>query len=351
MRATKRFSLISAFAAFMILAACGSATSAFAAIHELKLAGPGTSPDDPACVKQANDIANEFGRLSGVTIIEVACQSDIVAENLAIIRYAAPDRINVYNSSADQFDHLNNGYDTVEECSAGLATEVDIYSRHTGISPFAAYCFNSMTPGSGWVGTFKTAIYGINPNPGLPASRKHRAGATITLPPLDIPAVKTMATGIAQRSGIDIVSVSIGQGLSTWEISAAFYGTKNVNILAEPLGNFAAGTSCEENATALNQVWSTSGLIDAGFFCMDASRNARRLGMFWWSSHSFSGEDFIINRLDTDYADIESCQAGKAKLVDSLTRAGEHVVAALCSHAYTPAPGKPLPFQVTVITK
>lgn len=348
MRIPNRFSCASAI---LILAAYCSATSAFAAIHQLKLAGPGTSPDDPACVSQANDIAQEFARLSGVTIIEVACQSDIVAENLAIIRYAAQDPVNVYNSSADQFDHLNNGYDTAEDCAAGLAAEIGIYSRHTGISPFAAYCFNSMTPGSGWIGTYKTAIYGINPNQGLPASRKHRAGATIGLPPLDIPAVKAMATGIAQRSGIDIVSVSIGQGLSTWEISASFYGTKNVNVLAEPLGHFGPGNSCEENAAALNQAWSASGLIDVGFFCMDASRNARRLGMFWWSSHSFSGEDFVINRLDTDYPDAEACQAGKVKLVDSLTRAGERVAAAVCSHTYTPTAGNPLPYQVTVITK
>ncbi len=353
MRIANRFPRTSATSALLILAAHFSATSAFAAIHELKLTGSASAPNDPTCIQQATDIASKFSESAGVSIVEIVCQADYVTEKLAVIRYAAPNPVNVYNSSADQFDHHNTGYETAEDCSAGLAAEIDVYRHHTGISPFAGYCYNSMTPGSGWVANYKTAIYGINPKPGLPASRKFSAGTSIGMPPMDIPSVKIMTTDIARRAGIDIVSVNIGHGISNLEISASFYGSQYVNILSEPLGHFAPGTSCEENAAALNQSWNTSGLIEAGFFCMDASRDARRLGMVWWSHHPFSGEDFVVNHLDTKYPDANACNTGKVKLVDGLTRAGELVAAAICSHSHNeiPTSRNPLPYQVTVITK
>lgn len=338
-------------ALIILLVGYFSAQTAFAAIHQLKLAAPITTENDQECNTQVTTIAEHFAQISGVSVIETFCEPDIIHNQVGIIRYAAPNQINIYDSNSDQFGHFNIGYSTSEACSEGLAIELPIYTRHTGLQPFAAYCYYTMTPGSGWKGTFKTAIYGINPSPGRPARRKHMTSSPIGLSPLDIPGVNASATAIASRAGIDIVSIGIGRGFSTWEISAAFYGVDNANLLTNEVGYFDPGVSCEENAANLNQTWAAQGLIEANFFCMDALHNVRRLGLLWWSSHSFTGEDFVINHLETDYPDAEACQLAKTKIVDNLTRAGENVLTALCSHTNVPTAGKALPYQVTVITK
>jgi hypothetical protein len=333
-------------AAFFGLVLSGSA---FAAVHELRISGPVLVDEDPSCQAQSTEIANVFAAQTGAAIIEVACQRGVIDEPVAVIKYAAPAKANVFNPNSPIFDHLSIAYDTPEACAEGLATEVPMFTRHTGLNPFAAYCHMSFSPGA--PKTFRTAIYAVNTVGQLPG-RKFTAGTTIANTVVDPAAVKAAAFAMGQRAGLDMLWTGTGRGLYAPEITATWYGNDQMNLVSQEFGYVPAQMSCGETAAALNANWAAKGHLEVDFFCMDAFDNVREIGAFWWSRHALDDEDFSVTRFTTDHADIAACETARQSAVDGLQRAGETVLASLCSHAAYPHPKRPVPpLRVTVITK
>lgn len=352
--------------AALILAAICTASTVFAGvtgIHEIKLSPPGTSADDGSCLQQTIEISREFSRLTGASIVEVACETDDLYRNVASIRYAASGPIHTYDSNEPLTTYFEPTYKSAEACAAGLAAELPIFIRHTALEPFAAYCysaglshFDGLLDATGTTGSegFSTAIYAVNPAGSLPVSRKRNNGAFIGLPPLEPESIKATIWSIGQRAGVDVVAVSVGRSLASWEINASYYGSKRLNLDAMNLGYFgpaALGTSCESTATLLNQTWSSKGLIEAHFFCMDSSSDTRRLGIAWWTSNVLGDEDFTVTMLSAEYSDTAACESGRQQVVEKLTGAGETVHVAYCSYADFPSSRGTNPLRVTVISK
>ena len=347
----------------LILAAICAASTAFAGIHELKLSPPGTGADDGSCLQQTTEISREFSRQTGASIVEAACESDDVYRNVAVIRYAAPEPIHTYDSNESFTTYFAPTYESAEACAAGLAAELPIFRRHTTLEPFAAYCysigsshFDGLLDATGITGTegFSTAIYAVNTARSLPVSRKRNDGAVLGLPPLEPETMKATIWSIGQRAGVDVVAISVGRSLASWEIYASYYGSKRLNLLAMDLGYFgpaALGTSCESTATLLNQTWSSKGLIEAHFFCMDASSNTRRLGITWWTPSALDDGDFAVTMLSAEYPDTAACESAKQQVIENLTGAGETVHVAYCSYAVFPSSRRTNPLRVTVISK
>ena len=352
--------------AALILAAICTGATAFAGvtgIHEMKLSPPGTGADDGSCLQQTTEISQEFSRLTGASIVEVACETDDLHRNVAIIRYAAPEPIQAYDSNEPLTAYFAPIYTSAEACAAGLAAELPIFRRHTNLEPFAAYCqgigssnFDGILDPTGPTSTkaLSTAIYAANPAGSLPVSRKRFDGAIIGLPPLEPESIKATIWSIGQRAGIDVVAISLGRGLASWEINASYYASKRLNLLALDLSYFgpaALGTSCESTATLLNQTWSSKGLIEVHFFCMDASSDTRRLGVTWWTSSTSDDEDFTVTMLSAEYSDAAACESGRQQVVEKLTGAGETVHVSYCSYAAFPSSRRTNPLRVTVISK
>ncbi len=354
----KNVSVLAAIAAWSFLCISGTA---YPAVHELVLAAPVLVENDPSCADQATSLARAFAEKSGSSLIEVTCGHDRIGSPAAIIKYSAPASVNVFNPNAAMFDLYAIGFKSAEECSEVLAREIPLFVQHTGLQPFASYCH--LDPTMGASRQFRTAIYAIN-NVGQVPGRKFSTGTQLDNPPVDPAAVSAAAFEMGRLAGIDMVWTGVGQGFSTLQLTATYYGTGQLNLHSASLGYINPQVSCDDMTTNLNSQWTGKGAIDTHFFCMNAGQvnfigpdlgpttDIRRLGIFWWSSKYINDEDFTVTSFATNYADLATCESAREAAVANLTAAGETVLASLCSHAAYPYPKRPLPpMQVTVITR
>jgi hypothetical protein len=318
-------------------------------IHELRISGPGLVADDPSCAAQTTEIASSFAQQAGVSVVDVACRLGFVDEPIGVITYAAPQSIDVFNTNAAMYDHFDSGYATAELCAEALSRELPLFTRHTGLTPFAAYCHRS--PELNGAHSFRTAIYAIN-TVDVVQGRKYSAGFKFDDAPMNPDAIANVAFDIGQRAGLDMLWTGTTPLFSGRGIAASYYGNQQLYLLSRDFGYAHTEANCDAMAAQLNRDWAASGTTEAHFFCMDALRNVRRLGLFWWSGHALNDEDFSVTQFSGDHSDQASCDVAKEAAVAKLTRAGEKIIASLCGHVAYPYPDRPPPpLRVTIISR
>ena len=318
-------------------------------IHELRISGPVLGADDPSCAAQTTEISTAFAQQAGVSVVDVACHLGFVGEPIGIITYAAPQSIDVFNPNASIYDHFDSGYATSALCADGLSRELPLFKRHTGLTPFAAYCHGSLEPNG--THSFRTAIYAIN-TLGRIQGRKYTEGFKFDDAPMNPDAIANVAFESGQRAGLDMLWTGTSRLFSGRGIAAAYYGNQQLYLLSRDFGYAHPEVNCDAMASQLNRDWAASGTPEAHFFCMDSLRNVRRLGLFWWSSHALNDEDFSVTQFAGDHGDRATCEVAREAAVAKLTRAGEKIIASLCGHVAYPYPDRPLPpLRVTIISR
>ena len=320
-------------------------------VYELKIPGPGTQFNDPSCKSEATAIAENFAKASGAVIVEVDCQSGSANVHKAVIHYVATARVSIYDANRDIVPIVSLSYAKMEDCVQGLAAEVPVFRQHTGLDPFASWCYVAHRSDYGLRDTYLSAIYAVNPGSEI-ANAKHLTYATISNPPVAPAALANVAREMAERAGVDVVWSDASLGMGLWHAAVAYYSENEITLSADTLGHLPTIDACNAKAASLNAAWTASESTDTHFFCMDAHYGVPQLGLMWRSTPDQKDKEFTITRFNKDYLNQDACEAAGSEMVNRLTQNGQVVLASICVHEKYPEAGEPLPpLQLTIITR
>ena len=341
----------SAFAATLVPSSVAEGEKSGLGVYELKIPGPGTQFNDPSCKAEATAIAENFAKASGAVIVEVDCQSGSANVHKAVIHYVASARVSIYDANRDIVPTVSPFYANMEDCVQGLAAEVPVFRQHTGLEPFASWCYVAHRSTAALRDTYLSAIYAVNPGSEI-ANAKHLTYATISNPPVAPAELANVAREMAERAGVDVVWSDASVGIGLWHAAVAYYSENEITLSADTLGHLPTIDACNAKAASLNAAWAARESTDTDFFCMDARSGVPQLGLMWRSTPERKNEEFTITRFHTDYLNQAACDGAGSEMENRLRQNGQVVLASMCLHEKYPRTGDPLPpLQLTIITQ
>lgn len=282
-----------------------------------------------ACNTQLQVIASEFQRQSGVRLIGTECKPETYTGGLSgQIVYSAPDRVTSWSTTSTTFGEELDLFVTREQCETGLASELELFKRETGLQPFLAFCHKTSEIG---MPRYRTRIDAI----GTSDVRRYESGALVYHPIHEPqPAIETLNQQ-AIDLGLKPVAWYAGPTKSLSGLAVAHYETasslEHYRLLAKSTLYLPTAEDCKVAFAAFDRTRKTDW---AGATACSAAHPSVgfQFNLFWWDT-SIAGDSVIRSTiLPGTHASLEECRASAEALAAQLSNEGEKVIGIVCGH-------------------
>jgi hypothetical protein len=103
----------------------------------------------PTCQEAADAVAGRLHEQTGVAITSASCSHETKTEySLKIVYQADAELSRVTTDRTESVSGFAGSYGSLKDCAASLQTEIDLFTKNTGLDWVVAYCYNAPFYGS-----------------------------------------------------------------------------------------------------------------------------------------------------------------------------------------------------------
>jgi hypothetical protein len=283
------------------------------------------------CSGHAVSVADLFASATGAQVDGSTCTERTFTDNGAtftnhviIVNYHATQELVPYRAvlgGSAEFSVSNDGeslFDKYADCVKALPEQVQNFNSFSGIPEVAAYCQNpSVAEATGYV----MVVEGFgSPTSRLYAFQRDNLVNSATA----LPDAMAAVTSIIQTSGGNI-SYSDNARILYWAASPV-----GVNW-AEPVYSFDSTADCQSQLADAQSIYVNAGSKQVQSFCEPFGDDSTYNGQLVVIAAGYGDVDNDFGYSSAQYADLASCNADKARVIQNATSNGAQILGALCA--------------------
>lgn len=269
------------------------------------------------------------GSIPGFDVVETRC----FQETTALQEQQAPWNVQVAYVTAKKLNRVSTNdpgvslfqpsYKDRESCEAGMAAEIPVFERQTGLQKFFAYCEVPRYASAGWqvaieaFGTPRNRPYSDN----LPVFGKvigHNWESFTGM----------LAAGLA-KFGFELAQAELTNRLSYSEVVFRYYGDRSITPHGHEVAYIPTPELCLENATRVQAAMDQAGVKTLGVLCW----GDRVQGLAQLSVVTDGERALQFARPENSYETWDACEAARESVADHYrTRYKHQVIAAVCNY-------------------
>lgn len=316
---------MSSFSSFLVLFGLSAvSTYSHAATRELVLADFGFGKTKISCEESLTQVANEFSRTSGASVISQGCVWGRPGDRFGagIITYISSSRLPIFESQVRSTSQADGYYYSLADCNSGLSQEVS-FLRNQGLQVIAGYCIESSV--------ISRPLYSPNIYAHGVLTNYTKQALTTRFP------VEPASEAKAEQDISDMVSArgflishdALPLGGDRYSAEVYVGVERPAQYLAQwsELG-FGSVEECEAASSDLQSQWSDASTRPAGV-CSAYVNKRSQLMLVGLSSRIF-GFDHKLDELPQRYATVADCTNDKARVRDLYEAHNKQVLGMVC---------------------